>query len=727
MKSIKFLLVSLVLIFCRSALACFLPAPYPGEYYVFYAFDESKSQENGRSSEDANIAEWMRLIGNQAESADVRYVVYKYSLESVQTLLTDSADSNTFARYILQHNDKEIVDYLALAKECELARAKRADRWWYPTKKDLQFADLKTVLERALAYKGRRLRTRYLLQAVRAAYTMHDYDLCLNLWDRQISKMPASEAKNLCLGYIGGIRFRRGEYEKAIKCYSSGRDMDSFWWCAEHLTKNDSDLERIKILYRYQPNSPELAKMIQKICREAEENRNYRIFEKENRGYSTWEDSYAEKEYSINRKRYMTLRDFALKVVAEKRCNNPAMWQYAAAFLTFLDKNQDLASEYVNQAENLTGSPFIKEKIHFFKIIVDACKANVSDSNFEDNLLADLQWIDSKMRKNLAGFGDQYAEWKTFFNLSQYYPNDMLRKLTFSVVIPKYLKQNDYTKALLLAGAASERIRTLVNFKHIDDRWNMDYCTNIFEFLDTLPIENVIEYQNIIKHRGTNAMDSFLTARCYKNMNYLNEIIGTKYLREEKFDSAIVYLSNVSVQFEASMNIYSCFHLDPFSPVYAKRKLQDPVAHFKLNYARKMLDLQRKMESGKNARQRAQAMIDYAVALRRSFTERESWALTKYLIGSGQFYVSDCTEIPTYTPDWEKKLSAKVKSLFREAKSVSNYNTEILAQILIAQAVEEVNSVKVDYKNIAEKYQKSQIVKQFEAECDGFKRYLAKQ
>jgi len=664
MKSVKYLLVSLLFLFYIKGFSCWYPTYSPGEYTMFYA--DNTTFQWTVSLDEINIKEWRKLIKNQATIDDIKEVVYEYSIRDMEKIATgklnkeDALYKNSFVRYLQKNNDMEIINFLILAKRCEVARANRADKWWYPTKEDLNNYDLQAILDEALAYKGTRLKNRYLLQAIRATYTMRNYDLCLNLWENQIKKMPQSAVKSMCMGYIGGIEFRKGNYEKAIQFYNESNDQDSFWWCAKHLTKENSTVERIKILYKYQPSSAELAFMIEKVCRDAEGSANY---------------------YLKKRARYIELRDFALRVAAEKRSDNPAMWQYAAAFLTFLDGKATLALQYSEKADRLQGTPFIKEKNKIFQIMLEAYVAKKYDADFEARFLPKLQWLDSLIVRG-ATKDFAYSDWDTKNNYSQYYPFDMMRKITLAVMVPKYQKQKDYTKALLLAGMASERMRLLVNFKHIETRtgwgdkkykWNTDYSTDIFNYMNEFPVENVIEYQQLLQSGGRNEFEQFLIARCYKNDDYFNELIGTKYMRLEKFDVAIPYLSEVSNQYIKTMNIYSYFCLDPFREVYERKKLHKPYPAYKLNFAKKMLVLQQKMQTEKNKEKKAIATWQYAIALERSVSQRESWALTTYYMGDGYDNYNN-----TFN-DWEKSLLKRSEHLIAQTgETIRNSEDSII-------------------------------------------------
>jgi len=719
MKSLKYTLVSWLLLFCTNGFSCWSPTYSTGEYYMFYAYDNTKIKSSV-SLNEMNIEEWRKLIKNQATIEDIKEVVYKYSINDMEKIAIhklvseDAMYKNSFVRYLQKSNDTEIVDFLILAKHCEMARAKRADKWWYPTKEDLKNYDLQVILDEALAYKGALLKNRYLLQAVRAAYTMGNDDLCLNLWDKQIKKLPHSAVKTMCMGYIGGIEFRKGNYEKAIQFYNESNDQASFWWCAKYLTKENSSMERIKILYQYQPSSEELAVMVQDICREAEEYANPQVFDNKN---------YNSDKYRENRKHYVELRDFALRVAVEKRSNNPAMWQYTAAFLTFLDGKTALAQQYAEKAAALQGTSFIKEKNKVLQIMLEAYAEKSYNEEFEKRFLPKLQWLDSLIVRDVKKV--VYGDWSTKSNFSQYYPFDMMRKIVLGVMSPKYQQQNDFTKALLLAGMASERLRLLVNFKR-NEEWNEDYSTDIFNYMDKCPVENVVEYQQLLQSGGRCKYEQFLASKCYKNDDYLNELIGTKFMRLEKFEEAIPYLSNVSNQYIKNMNIYSYFRLDPFREVFESKKLQKPYPEYKLNFANKMLSLQQKMETEQNREKKAAAIWQYAIALERAVSNWEAWALTTYYMGSGYDnfnYVFN---------DWEKPLLKRSEKLIAQAgKTMENSkSTVIQAKYDWYMNVEysyEGWQKNETYKNFAEKYKDKSVLQPFISGCDNFKSYYIPQ
>lgn len=646
MKLIKCILLFVISANTLYSYACYYPTYTPGEYYVFYAYNEKNAPASEPSSTDTNISEWQAYTSDQATFEDIRQVVYKYPARDMELIATGNIDTsgemknNTFVRYLLKTNDTEAIQYLILAKQCETARAKRTDPWWYPTKDDLENKDLQAILDKALAYQGTAFKTRYLLQAMRAAFTMDQHNLCIRLWEEHLKNQPESSIKRMCEDYIGGVYFQRGDYQTAINHYArTMQTSGSFWWCVDNLTEKKSDIERIRILYQYHPNSPELPRMIQKICREAEKRANLKVFD----GYidDNEDDDYnpGYNSYLKNRLRYIELRDFALQVASEKKSDNPAMWQYAAAFLTLLDGKPEMASKYIAKAERIKGTGFIKNNVKVLSIMIEAYNGKY-DKAFEARMLPKLQWLDEMTVTNLTPeIKEDYLGYENqmFNNYSMFYFNDMMRKIMLSIMMPKYIAQQNEAKAIMLAGMASERLRTLTQYRQYAKEHpylknqNIDFYTDLFSSLEILPIESIIEYSRKLKSGGDTKFERFLLSNCYKNEDYLNEIIATRYMRIEAFEEAITYLSAIDTSYDQTLNIFCYFDHDPFNEPYFGTKYITPAPGYKLRYATRMLDLQRILPMVVDPVIRSYATYHYGQGLMRAVTD--CWSLLRYRKG----------------------------------------------------------------------------------------------
>jgi hypothetical protein len=296
-------------------------------------------------------------------------------------------------------------------------------------------------------------------------------------------------------------------------------------------------------------------------------------------------------------------------------------------------------------------------------------------------------------------------------------------------MLPNYLKRNQQTKALLLAGMASERLRSLLHvrqnkYKYTwNEQRNIDFYTDVFDWMNTLPIINVIEYKQQLQSGGNTAFERFLAAKCYKNDNYLNEIIGTKYIRLEQFDMAVEYLSNVSKKYVKTLNIYGYLYHDPFMEPHNTVGYDEPYPDYKLNFAIRMLDLQRIKEIVQNEDLKAEATFQYAWGLRRATTD--CWALIDYKWEDGR--------------EWQKSMALHAKQVMNSAMNLST-DDELKAKCVIANTW--LQDIQYRYKYVDGKwteieenknfdllrtqYYGTNICLRFYANCDNFSSYCEK-
>jgi hypothetical protein len=382
----------------------------------------------------------------------------------------------------------------------------------------------------------------------------------------------------------------------------------------------------------------------------------------------------------------------------------------------------------------MKGTPFIKNNIKILQLMIDAYNGNY-DADFEDCILPQLQWLDKMICNNIPDkVKEDYNDWDIFNNYSIYYYNDMMRKITISGMMPEYLKKNENAKALLLAGMASERMRSLLHVRQNKEkyarteRWNIDYYTDVFDWMNTLPVESVIKYQRILQSGGRDAFEKFFASKCYKNNDYLNEIIGTKYMRLEQFDKATKYLSKVSQNYMKTLNIYVYFKDNPFQVPYRYLRFNGPYPDYKLDFATRMMDLQGIMKAARNRELKAEATYQYALGLMRAAYDSECWALVHY--------EKNCYH-KIY--DWDKSMEKHYREGMNEVMRSSS-NDELKAGCLIAEMwlsgddrfefkyvnndwkeVPNPNSVFIKNFNLLKtNYIKTDIVRQVNSECDNF-------
>lgn len=666
MKLRIYIIVNLLLfslLSTQKVYSCWGPWYAPKDYHTFRIYEEDKQlyteDEYGhpklKSEVILNCELWQKLIGEAIPVKDIYEAIYKSTYEDILRIpqlialpnATDSLMQNQFVKWVVGHKDREIAEFLLLAKLCEKIRWEQSSPWYYPTDNDHVSLTLTDVAVQAQAYAGKRLQDRYALQAIRASFATAQYDKCINYWNDMHDKLPDGLLKKMIRPYVAGAYFRTGAIEKAKQIYAECGDVNSLLYCAGKQGKQTNEIEQMELVYKYCPNSPMLAQTAQRLIR---------FFEGMSNGWCEPSD-----------RRWwascLPLYEFSLKVALEGKTANPAMWYYTAAYIADKNGKVQKASDLLAMAERSKGDHFIKESVKVLRIYLDA-KRLPCDASYEQKLFRQLQWLDKKIKEN-----SPYQAVNDYFlkaNISFNYWNDMLRKIVLSVVVPKYIIQKNYIRAIQLTNMADNllynQIDKIIDYYGLDTRietlseyrksthWNaIDYSNSLFALVDTIGVDNVVAYTKRLKHPQT-AFDTFLNARGYVSLDYFNDIIGTQCLREMRYAEAVVYLGKVPSAFQYTLNTYRDGYMkrDPFN-VDSQVLIHDN-SDYKFNFAREMFSLEQAMQQTTDPNRKAQLLVRYAVGIRNSIDC--CWALTQYYRGTS--FWGSCDKI-----DWTETISWK--------------------------------------------------------------------
>ena len=302
------------------------------------------------------------------------------------------------------------------------------------------------------------------------------------------------------------------------------------------------------------------------------------------------------------------------------------------------------------------------------------------DSNYEQKLFKGLEWLDGQIVENLTEevrqktMDENLLDW----GISYYYWNDMMRRITIGEAVPKLIRSGRIVRALQLANMGSNRLyqmvdkRTIYNY-NFDDATNYsefidtlslydyrrkvyhnrEYFNDFFRMIDTLGLENALAYRDRVCH-PKDAFDSFLNARSYTDMDYINDIVGTQCMRHMDYRNAEKYLGMVTPAFDGHLNVDEEFRFDPFS-LYEKRIISE--YGFRYNFAHRMVALEDLIKASDDPDFKARMMIKMAVGIRSSFGR--CWPLTQYGFGYNSYF-----RYPIW--DWESSpecLAAQERSI----------------------------------------------------------------
>ncbi len=618
----RLFIISLLAIFSFPAL--FACGPYDREflasqYFMFRLFgdnmDGSFNQLSKTRERQENCKKWAEATSRALPLKDIEQVVYEWNLDQIENLFNrKESHRNAFAEWIIKHQDKETADFLILAKQCEQIRTAQNTRWYYFVDGDEESVQLKTLAKQAQAYKGKRLKDRYLLQAIRALFAAREYASCVDLWENSSRYFRDDIIKKFAENYIAGAYQHLGQNDKASKM---------------NLKQDNAEARA-------------LCKFQSKIH------------------YYEWED------FEGNVSDYQKLYREVCSAISKNQIKDKARWFYTKAFLADKTGKGKEALSCINTAKSFAADTDLKASIRVLEFFLNTKYQKSYDSDFEDYLYGELLWLDKKISNGITpkikekiqehGVDNHVCGW------SIYYWNDMLRKIVIGNVAPLCIKSNYKTRALQFLNMADNLIfvkcqnvvlkkdgkyhkmflkgdevsskaikKVTWNDYHNSPNNTYDYSNDYFINLDSLGVN----YVKKLAYRISNPqkpLDSFLNSRSYTDPQFLNDIIGTQLIAAGKYTEAAEYLAKVSAQFYRSKSVSSYFNRNPFvigsrtAGNSGKKPKIDLL--YKLHFAQSMSRLEKEISETSNPNTKAEKMLSYARGMQNSIGE--CWSLTSF-------------------------------------------------------------------------------------------------
>ena len=456
-----------------------------------------------------------------------------------------------------------------------------------------------------------------LLKAMRALFSLGRYEECVTLWENESPRMAKSVIRNMTGSYAAGAYYRLKQQDRAVALYAECDDLEQVMWCLKEEFPQEP-VVRMECIYWYYPQADELERLLQTQITELENAVEH--IELEMGGGMV-----------IDTIQYYRLKQFAMRVAREGKVISPATWMYGAAFIADILGDSAEAMRLMTEAKEMRcQGGLVKESSRIFNFYLSA-KTQRWGEEYKRIFLRELQWLDTRIVAQSVSVN----LWNIKCNISFCYVHDMMRKVVLEVGVPRCVEEGEVELALLLANYADNRLLLLegqrgkaehpYGFEKLDGEryvwikdWRdssryvneFDFSNDYFALLDTMALEKVLSYRQVLNGTGDGELVCFLRERCYRNADYLNEIIGTRYLRNREYVRACKYFSKVPLDYQERMNVTPYLDRDG-----------------RFGVAVRMLRYQEEMQS-EDAEVREEAMFRYALG--RYEAGVENWALTRY-------------------------------------------------------------------------------------------------
>lgn len=353
-----------------------------------------------------------------------------------------------------------------------------------------------------------------------------------------------------------------------------------------------------------------------------------------------------------------------------------------------------------------------------------------------------MKWLDEHMKNDIHLSSSNNWQYDNKMNWSVSYWQNVARRVLLSEIYPRLKEAGNTTLALQLANYASNRIlqisplyeayhygwndendresyTVVLPFDSYRKEWSgrnyFDYCSQFFEEITSVSADEAERYAENIEN-PVSSLDQFLNERGYVDSDYIDDIVGTLYLREMKYDKASQWLAKVSEDYQSRTNLAKegYFRLDPFQYQFEKMHYISDSKDFKLKYAQEMCRLQELMNSDAEPNRKAKAEIRYAIGLRNSFGR--CWYLTQYgyILGYhyGRWYPSN------------NRIGFEDNSFAQQAYDVADQlMNEAIAHFTDAEQAAQAQLEMMNFATVMKNYPNSKAALYVKTRCDNYYDY----
>lgn len=585
-----------------KAAACIMPDTH--HWYLFSVVRQGdfRSQTNAKTLEN-----WASYTDGAVE--------YWFDANAVKAVAKCKGDT-----LMLGYVD-HLQQYLKIASDIE------TETWDYPTKEQLasQQQKINQVRSYAQARLGSRMNSQHALLFMRCNMLLGLHEDNILFWEQKGSKLDATVYRDMMCNIYAGALLKCHRTDEATQIFVEQGDLESLNTYF-YDKRSPEDIARI---YNLDPDSPALPFLLQDFANNAQET----IDELQE---CNWQGKLFVRNVAKDESQQMC--QLARQAVEEGKSSHPALWKSLEAWLTYLMDDKAKAASIICEAADMKDNEAIKDNARVLRlyILADIGKAD------DDFLAKELTWLEGRI--------DQRPEDDIV------YTNHFMQvfdRLTQEVFVDRWTKERRPELAAAILNVYEQQAsKMLRNGAPNDDSqlsydidWNDNYDGRFFCHIDTIPAASL---ERLLDFKPKSALDKWIYSRMDINEEFLHEVLGTKYLRQQEWQKATSHLKQVTMDFITRMNIAPFmaqrdYTIEPWlKRQWIKAGLQQPGAAIpttnqKLLFAN---DMQQMEEDYRKATGLQRQHLAYQLAVRyyQASLFGDAWYITCY--GKSSYYNS---------------------------------------------------------------------------------------
>ena len=528
-------------------------------------------------------------------------------------------DQHGLEEFILSQQDYDMHEYVQNLN-IYLDICNEIDYWSYPTEEELEERE-STLLElknKSIDYSGSRLRSQYSLLYMRCNMLLEDWGEIKRYWESTANKLPQNVFYSMMENIYAGSLLRSGRFKESTSIYIRQGDIESVRW----LLKEYVNVKGIRKIYEQDANSPLLPYLVQDYVNMIQETL-------DNSQGTTPESLFRRFQTSLECIPFYCL---SKEVVESGKSKNPCMWSTASAMLYYLNGDLKTSKLISSESLQLDGDERVKDNCRCVNILI-----NSSDSACDRNwLVNELLWLENKIKTE---------------NTHSYCYSNAYERILMKSLVPIYSCPTSQSLGLAVAGLYNE---LLVSNNEYNSRspkynpengpstWNDDYDNEYMqEYIYPLSAKSCSNYYKFLTSNHEDKLSSHICSKVYKDSNFFNDLIGTKYLSEGNFYSAIEYLEKVDLSYLSKQNISSYMQKRDFSKEcwFVNQRCDENIegissfkfsSNPKLEFCRSIISLENKFNKTRKSDDKYDLAYQLACYYYQASHKGDCWWLTSY-------------------------------------------------------------------------------------------------
>ncbi len=552
-----------------------------GDLYPFFYSTQTYNENwnmDTTTIPDENIEEWYNYFNQRYERGDILNLIYNTKLEDLQKLAKRNDYyyyQNKFGSELKETRNYRVIDYLLFAKKVEVLLSE-ADPWYgdnydVPALEKL-IEESKTkveetedlILKQRYAYQAI-VMMRYLTMTKEAVEYYEQIFSKIQLKEQSIIKYWAlshtascmyNDKKKRQLAYLevftNSTAKKRVSYQSIDKKYLDSIKSELLpeertnFLILKEIQNPGKSLEGLKEIAKNDMNSENFNTLLIREVNKIEDwilTLKYTHHEPAITFWKNWiGDTTVINNYNRDLKYLGNYISFMESNLKTGKVENKALWELILSHLYFIYDTPQMAVIHLNKAEKLVETTSELNQLRTTRILVSLISSKKFDSNMEAKIWEDISWL--LIDKNY----NQEKE-RNFTNL-------------MFALQKNYHNKKIYDKSALFMAYELNR-NTNYYLGNYTRWWNF---SKVFFYLDRYAtVEQVENFVQIVENKNKTILEKFLLENFkYKKEDYL-ELMGTIALRQNDFETAKKYYSQISDNYWNTTNYKYYTTSNPFN------------------------------------------------------------------------------------------------------------------------------------------------------------------